>query len=408
MSEIADFGAVILVVAVGFAAGVVSTRLLDRLPVPAPAVFLVAAAIVSDVWPTLYRHIPVQTVERISVVALIVILLDGGMDVGWPRFRAVARPIVLLGVVGTFVTAAVVACATHVLLGFDWTFAGLVGAAVAPTDPAVMFSVLGGGGIGGRVGTTLEGEAGVNDPAGIALMLGMIELATHPDATFWVVVREFAVEMAVGIAVGVAGALLLPRILRIVRLPNTSLYPVLTLLLAVALFGAASIAHGSGFLAVFIAGLALGAADVPERREIAGFQKALAGLAELTVFCVLGLSVHVADIPARVWLEGVVVGLVLAVLARPLAVAVTLVGARFDRRELGFIAWCGLKGAVPIVLAAFAVIASAPGAERLYSLVFVVVLVSVAGQGSLVPYLARRLHMPVGASGPAADRPALD
>src|SRR5687767_16033025 len=148
----------------------------------------------------------VATVERIGIVALIVILLDGGMHVGWTRFRGSVYPIAMLGVVGTFLTAALVAVAAHSLLDFSWTTSWLLGAALAPTDPAVMFSVLGNREVGGRSGTILEGESGANDPVGIALMLGMIELAIHDDASFWVVVREFAVEMPIGLVVGVAGA----------------------------------------------------------------------------------------------------------------------------------------------------------------------------------------------------------
>ena len=141
------------------------------------------------------------------MVALILILFDGGMRVGWKRFRVAAVPITVLGVFGTFTTAALVALAGRYLFDFSWTGAGILGAALAPTDPAVMFSVLGKREVGGRTGTILEGESGVNDPVGIALMLGMIEFATHADATFWVVVREFALEMSIGLAIGIAGRL---------------------------------------------------------------------------------------------------------------------------------------------------------------------------------------------------------
>ena len=395
MHEISEFGLVVLVVAAGFVVGVLATKLTDRVPVPAPGVFLVAAALLSDLVPSIYDRVPIRTVERIAVVALIVILLDGGMDVGWRRFRAAAAPVLLLGIAGTVMTAAIVALAVHLLFGFGWVFAGLVGGAVAPTDPAVMFSVLGDREIEGRSGTTLEGEAGVNDPVGIALVLGLIELATHPHATFWVVVREFAVEMAVGAALGLLGAAVLVPLVRRVRLSSAALYPVFVLLAAAALFGATSVAHGSGFLAVFVASLFLGDATLPARDEIVGFHSALARLAELTVFVALGLTVHVGDIGAHVWVEGVVVALVLALLARPLAVVVTLAGARFRRNELAFIAWSGLKGAVPILLGAFVLLEDAPGAARLYSLVFVVVLVSVVGQGTLLPLVARRLAIPM-------------
>ena len=292
MSEIADFATLVLIVAGGFSVAVISTRLTERVPVPAPALFLVAAAVVSDLWPELDEHLPVRTIERIAVVALIVILFNGGIDITMRRLRASIVPILSLGLVGTFLTAGGIAAVAHWVLGMDWILAGLIGAALAPTDPAVMFSVLGRREVAGRSGTTLEGEAGMNDPAGIALMIGMIELATHDDATVLVVGREFVVEMVVGAAFGLLGGRLLVPLLRRARLPSGSMYPILALTLAGALYGATSIAHGSGFLAVFLAGLLIGDARLPYKTEIERFQSSLAGLAELVVFVALGATVH--------------------------------------------------------------------------------------------------------------------
>src|SRR6187549_2370802 len=248
----------------------VATKLSDRYPVPAPALCLLIALAI----PVAIPHI--KTVERIGVVALIVILFDGGMHIGWRRFRRAIVPISVLGVAGTFTTAVIVTVLAHFVVGFSWTLAGIVGAALAPTDPAVMFSILGDKEIRGRSGTILEGEAGVNDPVGIALMIGMLELATHDNASEWIVVREFVVEMSVGLAVGVAGAALLVVFMRRARLPSEGLYPLRTLAAAGIIYGLASVAHGSGFLAVFIAGLALGELDVPYKRQIQRFHNALA------------------------------------------------------------------------------------------------------------------------------------
>jgi cell volume regulation protein A len=401
MTEISDFAGIVLIITVGFALAVLSTKLTERVPVPAPAMFLLAAAAVSDIWPGVYEAVPIRTVERIAVVALIVILFNGGIDIGWRRFRASAGPIFSIGLLGTFATAGLVAVIAHYALGFDWILAGIAGAAIAPTDPAVTFSVLGRREVAGRSGTTLEGEAGVNDPAGIALMLGMIELATHAGASFWVVVREFAVEMSIGVALGLLGALVLIPVLRVLRLPSEGLYPVLALALAGALYGMTALAHGSGFLAVFIAGLFLGDARTPYKGEIERFSGALAGLAELVVFVALGLTISISGLSGRVWLEGIVLALVLALLVRPLVVLTTLGPARLTWRERAFITWSGLKGAVPILLAAFALLGGVAGAERVYGVVFVVVLLSVVGQGTLVPLVARRLDIPM------RERPSL-
>jgi cell volume regulation protein A len=399
MTEISDFGAIVLIVTAGFALAVLSTKLTERIPVPGPAIFLLAAAVVSDLWPRAYELVPIATVERIAVVALVVILFNGGIDLGLRSFRAAAGPILSLGVPGTFATAGIVAAFAHYALGFEWILAGIVGAALAPTDPAVMFSVLGPREIEGRSDATLEGEAGVNDPAGIALMIGMIELATNDDATFLVLLREFAVEMGIGTATGLAGGFLLVNLLRGVRLPSQSLYPVLALALAGALYGATALAHGSGFLAVFIAGLFVGDAGMPYKDELERFHGSLASLAELVVFVALGLTVSIGSLSGRVWVEGMVLAVLLALFARPLVVVATLAPARFRWAERSFIAWSGLKGAVPILLAAFAVLGHVPGANRVYGIVFVVVLVSVVGQGTLVPLVARTLHIPMRAAG---------
>ena len=395
MTEISDFATLLLLATGAFALAVLSTKLSERVPVPTPAIFLGAAAIASLIWPSLYRHLPVQAVERVAVVALIVILFNGGMDVGWRRFRVSAFPILSLGIFGTFATAGVVALVAHYVLGLGWTFAGIVGAALSPTDPAVMFSVLGRQEIGGHSGTILEGEAGVNDPAGIALMLGMIEFATHENSSLLVVLREFAVEMAVGTATGVAGAYLLVWLLRRIALENEALYPVLALVLAVLLYGVTALLHGSGFLAVFIAGILLGDVRAPYKREIERFHNSLASLAELTVFVALGLTVTVATLNGRTWVEGLVLFLAVAVVARPLAVAAFLAPFELRNGERVFIAWCGLKGAVPILLAAFALIDHVKNAGHVYGIVFIVVLLSVVGQGTLVPQVAAILKVPV-------------
>jgi potassium/hydrogen antiporter len=394
MSELTDFAVILLLVAGAFALAILATPLGRLVPVPAPALFLVAAALASDIWPALRDDISVRTVERIAVVALIVILLNGGIDIGWRQFRAAAGPILALGIAGTFITAGVLAIAAHVVLGLDWRLAGIVGAALAPTDPAVVFSVLGGREIEGRSGTTLEGEAGVNDPAGIALMIGVIELATHDDATGWVIVKEFAIEMSIGLAFGLAAARLVPQLGR-VRLPSEGLHPVFVAVMAGALYGITSLASGSGFLAVFVAGLFLGDASVPYKREIERFQGSLAGLAEILVFIALGLTIDITHLSAETWLHGIALWLALAVIARPLAVVLTLTWSSLTGRERVFIAWSGLKGAVPILLAAFAILGGVNGADRAYGLVFVVVLLSVVAQGSLLPWVARRLGVPI-------------
>jgi cell volume regulation protein A len=376
-------------------AAIASSRLTERLSVPGPAIFLVAAAVASTLFPSLGDHLSIRAVERIGVVGLIVILFDGGMHIGRRRFREAAVPIAALGVAGTFATAGVMALAAHSLLDLSWTTAGILGAALAPTDPAVMFSVLGDREVGGRTGTILEGESGANDPVGIALMVGMLELATHADASFWVVVREFSIEMSVGLAIGVAGGLVLVPLLRR-PLPQAELYPLRALAAAAVLYGLASVAHGSGFLAVFVAGLLAGDEHGPFKDDIERFHTTLASLAEIAVFAALGITISVTDLgDGTLWRDGIVLALVLALVARPLVAAPLLWPAHLRRGERVFVVWGGLKGAVPILLTTLALLAGVDGADRLYGLVFVVVAFSVVVQGTTLPLLAPRLGVPL-------------
>src|SRR5688572_20286264 len=241
MDEIATFGEIVLVVAAGFSLALFGRLLTERLAIPSAALFLVVAAVASDLVPELQDAISFVTVERVAVVALIIILFDGGMQIGWRRLRQSLVPVVSLGVVGTFLSAALIAAAAHWLLGVSWITGGLLGAAIAPTDPAVTFSVLGGREIRGRTGTILKGESGANDPVGIALMIGMIELATSDDGTFLTVVEEFALEMVAGALVGVAGAAALVPVLRRLPLPSTALHPLRMLAAAGVVYGAATL-----------------------------------------------------------------------------------------------------------------------------------------------------------------------
>jgi potassium/hydrogen antiporter len=383
MTEISDFGLIVLIVAAGVSLALLGRAMTQRLAVPSAALFLVAAAIVSDLFPGIRDTVSFVTVERIGVVALIVILFDGGLDIGWRQFRRSAVPILSLGVVGTFASAGLIALAAHVLLDLSWITGGLLGAALAPTDPAVTFSVLGGREIGGRTGTILKGESGANDPVGIALMVGMIEVATSDGGSFWNVVQEFAVEMAGGVAVGVVGAALLLPLMRRVPLPSPALYPLRVLAAAGVIYGAATLVHGSGFLAVFVAGILLGDPPLPHRSEI-------------VMFVALGLTIDITELfDSSAWYEGLLLAALLAFVIRPAVVGTLLLPVRLDRGERLFVMWSGLKGAVPILLAALAVIGEVDDAVEIYGIVFVVVLFSVLVQGTFVPAVARRLRIPM-------------
>jgi len=389
MHTLEQFGAQVLIWGVvGFAA-LLSQRIARILRIPAAVLVLVLAAAVGTV---LGAHRPhLALVVDVVTVALVVILFDGGMHLG-RRFRSAAGPIVSLGTLGTFLTAAFIALAAHFLFGIGTSTALALGAALAPTDPAVVFSVLAHRELTGKTSAILEGESGVNDPAGIALLLGFAAFATSSHGSAGQIAATFAVQMCVGAVVGMLGGWLL-RVVHARPTPTTvAPEPLRILAVVLTIYGLAVVLHGSGFLAVLLAGIVF--ADEPERpgRAVRQFHGTLAHLGEIVAFVMLGLSFRLSDLTAgHAWLIGLMLTALLIFVLRPLAVLPLLIPVRLTRGERIFIAWAGLKGAVPILLGALAVQAGVPDSTRLYAIVFVVVALSVCIQGATLSTVAGRL-----------------
>jgi len=383
----------VLVVGLVGLAALFSNRLTERIRVPAPAVMLVVSALVVELAPGLEPH--EQLVERLVTVALLFILFDGGIHIGWRRFRAAAVPVTVAGVVGTFLTVAAAGLLLHVAFGLSWLAALLVATAVAPTDPAMVFAVLGKREIDGSSGTILEGESGANDPVGIALLAGLLAVGAVNTSAFAQVGLIFVVQMLVGAVLGLLGGRLLVVLMRL-PLPSEALYPIRTLAFVLVLYGVTTLAHGSGFLAVFVAGIVIGDVRAPYKREVERFHTALGGVAEIVVFVVLGLTVRLPVLAdPRVWVTGLVLALVLTLVLRPLLIGLCLVRSGLAPNEKAFVLLAGLKGAVPILLAEMLRETDVPGAEQLYGIIVVVVIFSVLIQATLTPTAARLLRVPM-------------
>jgi cell volume regulation protein A len=395
VTDIRSFAVAVLFSGLAVLVAILANRVTARTRIPTPVLLLVAAAVAVKVIPDL--HAPDEkTASRLVTVALLFILFDGGMQVGLSRFRTAAAPIASAGLLGTFLTAGAAAALAHYALDINWYAALLVGTAIAPTDPAVVFSVLGGYEVEGRAGTILEGESGANDPVGIALMTSLIAAGNVSAGSMGHVLGEFLLQMGVGAAIGAAGGVVLLYFMRRVRLPNAALYSLRALAGALVFYGLATIAHGSGFLAVFVAGMVIGDEAVPRKREIGEFAGALSSLGEIVAFLVLGLTVDL-DVLARtdVWAPGLLIAAVVAFVIRPVLVGACLLPARLARNELAFVLFAGLKGAVPLLLGSFILASGAEQASRLYGVVVIVVIFSVAVQGTLVPATARLLRLPM-------------
>ncbi len=340
--------------------------------------------------------------RRIGIIALALILFEGGLTSGLLEIRPVLAPAISLAIVGTIVTAVVTGFAAVWLFDLSTLDGLLLGSVLAATDGAAIFALLRTSTLKRRLATTLEGESGFNDPIAVLLVLGFIEWLQHDDyglANMAVLfVRQLGIGLAVGVVVGVVSA----RVLRRVTLATAGLYPVATLAVAALAFGGADALHGSGFLAVYIAGLAVGTIGVPAQQTVTSFHQGLAWVGQVTMFVALGLLVfpsHFDDVAVR----GTVLALVLVFVSRPVAVVASTLPFRFTWADRAVLAGAGLRGAVPVVLATFPVIAGVSGSTRLFDVVFFAVLLSTLIQGTTFEPGARLLGATT--SEPALPRP---
>ena len=395
-------GQLILVAGALLAAGIAASLLAARVRLPGLLLFLgIGMLIGSDGLGWIYFD-DYELARTIGTVALVLILFEGGLTAGFEAIRPVLRPALGLALVGTFVTALIVGGAATWLFDLSLLEGLLLGSIVASTDGAAVFSILRGSTLRRPLAHTLEGEAGFNDPVAVLLVIGFIEWIQEPDYGFADMLGLFALELGIGAGVGIAVGWLAVEGLRRARLDTPGLYPVATLATAAVAFGAADTLHGSGFLAAYLAGLALGSASIPARRTVTVFHQGLGWVAQIVMFLALGLLVFPSELD-EVWVEGVVLTLVLLFVARPIATFAGTVLDPFSVREKVVLGWAGLRGAVPVVLATFPVIAGVKTDEEIFNIVFFAVVISTLVQGTTFEGLANRLG--VTTSEPALPRP---
>jgi cell volume regulation protein A len=372
-------------------AGALGASLLaGRLRVPGLVLFLGLGMVIGSDGLGLIEFNDYETARVVGVVALALILFEGGLAAGWDEIRPVLGPAASLAVLGTTITAVVTGLAAAWLFDLPLLQGLLIGAILSSTDGAAIFAVLRGSTLRRRLARTLEAEAGFNDPMAVLLVVGFIAWIQEPHYGFADMALEFVRELGIGLAVGLSLGWLSVQALQRTSLASAGLYPVASLAIAALGFGAADVLHGSGFLAVYLVGLALGSARIPAKRTITTFHTGLGWLAQVVMFLVLGLLVF----PSRlmdVVVEGTVLALLLVLVARPAGVFAATVGAGFGVAERVVLGWAGLRGAVPVVLATFAVIDHVPGARTFFNIVFFAVLLSTVVQGSTFEALAHRL-----------------
>ncbi len=398
-----DYGQLLLLAGALLATGIAASLVAGSLRVPGLIVVLgLAMAIGSDGLGLIHfggTQGDVDLARTIGVIALSFILFEGGLASGWGEIGPVLRTSVMLAVFATIAQAIIVGLAAAWLLDLSTEEGLLLGSIVSATDSAAIFSVLRGSSLKKRLARILEGESGMNDPVAIVLVLGFIEFIQDPGYSVGQMLFLAVSELGLGVIIGIAVGRVAVLVFSSARIGAPGLYPVASLAFAALGFGVADLAHGSGFVAVYLVGLALGSAPIPGKRTIDEFHDGLAWISQIAMFMTLGLLVSPSQFGGVIG-ESLLVAVVLMFVARPLAVYVFTLGAGLNIRESTVVGWAGLRGAVPIVLATFPVLAGVDEGGMFFNIVFFVVLTSTLVQGVTLDPLAKAL-------GVTGDQPAM-
>ena len=374
----------------------------SRIRVPGLILFLAIGMLVGSDGAGWIDFSDYELASDIGVIALALILFEGGLSAGFAEIRPVLRPAIGLALLGTVATAAITGLAAAWLLDLSTLDGLLLGAILASTDAAAIFALLRGSTLRRRLARTLEGEAGLNDPVAALLVIGFIDWIQGPSYGALDMLWLLGKELAIGLAAGLLIARVAVTAFRRLDFAAPGLYPVASVTAAALAFGLAEVAHGSGLLAVYLAGLGMGSARIPAKRSVVTFHEGLAWVAQISMFLTLGLLVFPSQL-GDVALEGTAIALVLALVARPVAAYLATVGAGFTFAERTALGWSGLRGAIPVVFATFAVTEGVGEGVETFNIVFFAVLLSTLLQGTTFERVARALG--VTTAQPALPRP---
>lgn len=373
---------------------VLASKISDRFSVPALIVFLAVGMLAGSDGPGGIEFDNPWAANFVGTVALAFILFSGGLSTNWRIVRPVLWRGFVLSTLGVIITAGLVGLCAWAILGFGIGTGLLIGAIISSTDAAAVFSILRSRGVGlkGNLKPLLELESGSNDPTAIFLTIGMTRILTEPDFAWPYLFPMFFWNMcsgaAVGLLVGKTACSLFDRI----RLDNKGLYPVLSVSLVALTFSAAEQIGGNGFLAVYLSGIMMNGSDFAHKRSVSKYHDGLAWLMQIVMFVVLGLLVFPSHLPGIAF-AAIGVVLILTLVARPVSAAISLWGSSFPWRQRALVAWTGLRGAVPIVLATFPLTAGYAGSDTVFNVVFFSVLTSILVQGTLLMPVARWLRV---------------
>jgi cell volume regulation protein A len=386
----------LLVAAILLLIGIASSKFSARLGLPVLVLFLAIGMFAGSEGIGGIAFENYELAHGIGTIALAVILFDGGLRTPFSSFRAVAAPALTLATVGVLATAVITGWVASAIMGAPLLEGLLLGSIIGSTDAAAVFAVLRSKGLhlSPRLAATLEVESGSNDPMAIFLTVGLLQILTGGAESAWELVRLFFLQMTVGAVTGVVVGRGAVTVINRIQLDAAGLYPVLTAAAGLLAYGLAATLGGSGFLAVYLAGIVIGNSRIVFQQGIFLFHDGAAWLSQIVMFVLLGLLSSPSRL-ADVAEVGLLVSAVLILVARPIAIAILLAPFRYDVKQVAFIAWVGLKGAVPIVLATYPLQFAYPNGLVLFDITFFVVLVSAVTQGWSIPPLARALGLQV-------------
>lgn len=385
-----DLNQLLLVCSLVLLVAVAAVRISSRSGLPSLLVYLGIGVVMGQDGVGDIKFDNAELTQVIGYAALVVILAEGGLGTKWKEIKPALPAATALALVGVAVSVGVTATAAHYLTGMEWRQALIIGAVVSSTDAAAVFSVLRKIPLPARVTGTLEAESGFNDAPVVILVVAFSHAG--PIEHWYVLVGEILLELAIGAALGITVGLLGSWGLRHVALPASGLYPIAVMAIAVVAYAAGAMAHGSGFLAVYLAAMVMGNAKLPHWPATRGFADGLGWLAQIGMFVLLGLLVTPHELGDDI-LPALVIGLVLTMIARPLSVLLCLTPFRVPWQEQTLMSWAGLRGAVPIILATIPMVGGVEDSRRIFNVVFVLVVVYTLVQGPTLPWLARKLRL---------------
>lgn len=393
----------LLLVALLFIVGVLTTKFSSRLGVPSLVLFILVGILAGSEGLGFIYFDNAALAKYIGIFALIIILFDGGIRTEWSKVKPVVAPSLSLATLGVVLTAFLVGMAAKFVLGVSWMEALLFGSIVGSTDAAAVFSVLRGKNINDRLQTTLEAESGSNDPMAMFLTISCLELLVSSQSNYFTMILFFIWQMGIGLILGFLFGKLASFSINRINLDSGGLYPVFTFAFALLTYGVADLIDASGLLAVYVAGLVIGnSKELTYSHSIDRFNEGFTWMMQIVMFVILGLLVFPSHLLSwEILWKGLALSFILIVVARPIAVFLSTIRMRFRLKEKIFLSWAGLKGAVPIVLATFPLIEGTKDSQVFFNIVFFIVLISALLQGSTISMVAKKL----GLTSPAKAKP---